>query len=109
MTRSREMTGMTRSMEAREAIQSTATMGAIPSSVDMAPTSLTGGNGDDRFVYLSAADSNANRFDAVSDFRSGSDRIDLTALGALAFLALTSTSTFVPPHTVAWLYDSAAE
>ena len=31
MTRSREMTGMTRSMEAREAIQSTATMGAIPS------------------------------------------------------------------------------
>ena len=40
-------------------------------------------------------------------FRSGSDRIDLTALGALAFLALTSTSTFVPPHTVAWLYDSA--
>ena len=68
---------------------------------------LTGSNGDDRFVYLSASDSNANRFDVVSDFRSGSDRIDLTALGALSFLALTSTNTFVPPHTVAWLYDSA--
>ena len=68
---------------------------------------LTGSNGDDRFVYLSAADSNANRFDVVSDFRSGSDRIDLTALGALSFLALTSTNTFVPPHTVAWLYNSA--
>ena len=67
---------------------------------------LTGSNGDDRFVYLSAADSNAARFDVISDFRSGSDRIDLTALGALAFLALTSTSTSVPAHTVAWLYDS---
>jgi VCBS repeat-containing protein len=68
---------------------------------------LTGSNGDDRFVYLSASDSNATRFDVVSDFRSGSDRIDLTALGTLSFLDLTSTNTFVPPHTVAWLYDSA--
>jgi VCBS repeat-containing protein len=67
---------------------------------------LTGSNGDDRFVYLSAADSNAARFDVISDFRSGSDRIDLTALGALAFLALTSTSTSVPAHTIAWFYDS---
>jgi VCBS repeat-containing protein len=67
---------------------------------------LRGGNGDDRFVYLSAADSNAARFDVVSDFKSGSDRIDLTALGALAFLALTSASTSVPAHTIAWFYDS---
>ena len=69
---------------------------------------LTGGNGDDRFVYLSAANSNAARFDVISDFKSGSDRIDLSALGALSFQALTSTSTSVPAHTVAWLYDSAA-
>jgi VCBS repeat-containing protein len=67
---------------------------------------LTGSNGNDRFVYLSVADSNAARFDVISDFRSGSDRIDLTALGALAFLALTSTSTSVPAHTIAWFYDS---
>jgi VCBS repeat-containing protein len=67
---------------------------------------LRGGNGDDRFIYLSAADSNAARFDVISDFRSGSDRIDLTALGALAFLALTSASTSVPAHTIAWFYDS---
>ena len=69
---------------------------------------LTGSNGDDRFVYLSVADSNAAQFDTISDFKSGSDRIDLTALGALAFLALTSTSTSVPAHTIAWLYDSAS-
>jgi VCBS repeat-containing protein len=68
---------------------------------------LTGSNGDDRFVYLSVADSNAAQFDTISDFKSGSDRIDLAALGALAILALTSTSTSVPAHTIAWLYDSA--
>ncbi len=69
---------------------------------------LTGSNGDDRFVYLSVADSNAAQFDTISDFKSGSDRIDVAALGALAFLALTSTSTSVPAHTIAWLYDSAS-
>ena len=70
---------------------------------------LTGGHGDDRFVYLSVADSNADRYDDISDFRSGRDRIDLTALGAFAFLALTSTSTSVPARTVAWLYNSATD
>jgi VCBS repeat-containing protein len=69
---------------------------------------LTGGKGNDNFVYLSVADSNAARFDVITDFRSGSDRIDLRALGALALLALTSTSTSVPAHTIAWFYDSAA-
>ena len=69
---------------------------------------LTGGKGNDSFVFLSAADSNAAHFDVITDFKSGSDRIDLTALGAFAFLALTSASTSVPAHTVAWLYDSAA-
>ena len=68
---------------------------------------LTGSNGDDRFVYLSVADSNASLFDIITDFASGSDKIDLTALGTLNFLALTSTSTSVPPHTIAWIYDSA--
>jgi len=57
---------------------------------------------------LSVADSNAAQFDTIFDFKSGSDRIELAALGALAFLALTSTSTSVPAHTIAWLYDSAS-
>lgn len=68
---------------------------------------LAGGKGNDSFVFLSAADSRAGRFDVISDFRSGSDRIDVTALGALAFLALTASSTTVPAHTIAWLYDSS--
>ncbi|WP_334406816.1 VCBS domain-containing protein [Bradyrhizobium sp. AZCC 2289] len=71
---------------------------------------LTGSNGNDRFVYLSVADSHAGQFDTITDFVSGSDKIDLTALGALAFavLALTSTSTSVPAHTIAWLYDGTS-
>jgi VCBS repeat-containing protein len=71
---------------------------------------LTGSNGNDRFAYLFVADSNASQFDTITDFASGADKIDLTALGALGFviLALSSTSTAVPPHTIAWLYDSAA-
>ena len=69
---------------------------------------LTGGKGNDSFVFLSAADSNAARFDVITDFKQGSDRIDLTALGGFALLALTSSSTSVPAHTVAWFYDSAA-
>jgi RNA polymerase sigma factor (sigma-70 family) len=66
---------------------------------------LTGSNGDDIFVYLSAIDSNSTQFDTISDFTSGMDKISLAALGALAFLHLTSTSTSVPPHTLAWIYN----
>jgi hypothetical protein len=69
---------------------------------------LTGSNGNDVFLYLSVADSNATQFDTITDFSSGSDKINLAALGALAFLHLTSTSTLVPPHTVAWIYNSAS-
>ncbi|BBO07505.1 MULTISPECIES: VCBS domain-containing protein [Bradyrhizobium] len=71
---------------------------------------LTGSNGNDRFAYLFVADSNASQFDTITDFASGADKIDLTAMGALGFaiLALSSTSTAVPAHTIAWLYDSAA-
>ncbi|WP_271553460.1 DUF5801 repeats-in-toxin domain-containing protein [Bradyrhizobium sp. CCBAU 45394] len=71
---------------------------------------LTGGTGNDRFVHLSAADSKAGQFGTITDLNPGSDKIDLTALGGLGFvlLALSSASTSVPAHTIAWLYDSAA-
>lgn len=71
---------------------------------------LTGSNGADVFTYLSAVDSRAGRFDTITDFISGTDKIDLRAVGALGFviLALSSSSSSVPPHTIAWIYDSAA-
>jgi VCBS repeat-containing protein len=69
---------------------------------------LTDGNGDDIFVYLSAVDSNSTQFDTIIDFTSERDKINLAALGALAFLHLTSTSASVPPHTLAWIYNATS-
>ncbi|XSC41950.1 VCBS domain-containing protein [Bradyrhizobium sp. RDT10] len=68
---------------------------------------LNGSNGDDTFVYLAVADSSSAQFDTITDFKSGSDRINLAAFGALAFMALPPSATSVPPHTIAWIYDSA--
>ena len=83
MTRSRAMTGTTRSTGAREGIRSTAGDGCDTIVGGYGADNLTGGKGNDSFVFLSAADSNAAHFDVITDFKSGSDRIDLTALGAL--------------------------
>lgn len=71
---------------------------------------LSGHSQDDHFAYLSP-DQGADRFSAaISDFRSKSDRVDLTAFGAATFviLALDSTSSSVPAHTIAWIYDGTA-
>ncbi len=72
--------------------------------------SLAGDGGGDHFVYLST-DQGTARFGTISEFKSkSSERIDLTALGAAAFviLALDATSTSVPAHTIAWIYDGTA-
>jgi Ca2+-binding RTX toxin-like protein len=42
---------------------------------------LSGGEGRDYFVYTDALQSTASFFDTLTDFVSGTDRIDLTALG----------------------------
>ncbi|WP_245322822.1 LuxR C-terminal-related transcriptional regulator, partial [Bradyrhizobium valentinum] len=68
---------------------------------------LKGSNGNDTYVYLAAADSNSARFDTISDFASRSDRVNLAAFGALTFMALSPSATSVPPHTIAWISDSA--
>jgi RNA polymerase sigma factor (sigma-70 family) len=59
---------------------------------------------DDILVHGSAKDSRATQSDTIVD----SDKINLAALGALAFLHLTSTSTSVPPHTLAWIYNATS-
>ncbi|WP_027516397.1 response regulator transcription factor [Bradyrhizobium sp. WSM1417] len=71
-----------------------------------------GGNVE-RIVYRSPIDSESNHFnstssDAVFDFASGSSRINLAAFGALAWLHMTAASKSIPPHTLAWVYDSAS-
>ena len=42
---------------------------------------LSGGDGRDMFVYANIGDSTAAAFDTITDFTSGTDRIDLSALG----------------------------
>ncbi|WP_080751899.1 VCBS domain-containing protein [Bradyrhizobium japonicum] len=73
-------------------------------------TLLAGGSRDDHFVFASTSNSSAARPDIVSGFKADSERSDLMALGALALsvLALDHSSTTVPAHTIAWLYDSSA-
>ncbi|TYL85993.1 hypothetical protein FXB40_42575 [Bradyrhizobium rifense] len=71
---------------------------------------LASSSGDDHFVFASTSNPGAARPDIISGFKADSERIDLTALGALTFavLALDSSSTTVPAHTIAWHYDSSA-
>ncbi len=57
---------------------------------------LTGGAGADTFVFKNVTDSTGNKVDVISDFESGTDKIDiselLTAAGATEFTFLTPTS-----------------
>ncbi len=55
---------------------------------------LTGGNGSDRFVYTSLRDAG----DIITDFQSGIDRLDLTAL--LQSLAIVSAAPLTSGHVV---------
>jgi VCBS repeat-containing protein len=59
-------------------------------------------------VLLTGGNGNAAGNSSAAGFVSGTDKIDLTALGGLdsAILALTPTSTSVPAHTIAWRFDS---
>jgi len=49
---------------------------------------MTGGQGSDVFLFLSAADIGvlAGARDAITDFNSGADQIDLSAIGGLTFI-----------------------
>ncbi|WP_426442415.1 M10 family metallopeptidase C-terminal domain-containing protein [Bradyrhizobium genosp. P] len=78
--------------------------------VGLGATLPTGGTGGDTFVHSRILDSSAVQSDTITDLASGSDKIDLTAFGSFSrsILALTPTSTSVPAHTIAWLYDGKA-
>jgi len=57
---------------------------------------------------VAAAVPNSISFDSVFNFKSGPSRINLASFGALAWLHLTAASKSIPPHTVAWISNSAS-
>jgi DNA-binding NarL/FixJ family response regulator len=68
---------------------------------------VVGGNVE-KIVYRSPIDSQSTSSDTVFDFAAGSGRINLAAFGALAWLHMTAATKSIPPHTLAWVYDSAS-
>ena len=72
---------------------------------------LTGGGGADIFKYTLVSDSNHAGFDTITDFTSGSDKIQFntTSLSGIASSqgVLSSATDSVAAHKVAWFVDTA--
>lgn len=62
---------------------------------------LTGGSGADVFVYRSVSESTAAQRDTITDFQSGSDRIDISAIGATDFTLTASGGNTILRATTA--------
>ncbi|RXT47889.1 LuxR C-terminal-related transcriptional regulator [Bradyrhizobium betae] len=69
---------------------------------------LMGSNVDENVVYRSPAHSNSTSSYSAFNFASGSSRINLAAFGALTWLHMTAAGKSIPPHTLAWIYNSAS-
>ncbi len=75
--------------------------------------SLSGGKGHDTFIFLSTLDSLPCQRDHISDFETGRDKIDLSAIdsntsqtGDQAFIFAGQQSAYaVVEHAVTWYYD----
>lgn len=61
---------------------------------------MTGGGGADVFLYTAASDSRTGGQDTITDFQTGTDVIDLTAVSAQAVsIVRTGTATFIFANT----------
>ncbi|WP_198399957.1 response regulator transcription factor [Bradyrhizobium yuanmingense] len=67
---------------------------------------LMGGNVAENVVHRDPTDSSSTSSDSVFNFASGPSRINLAAFGALTRLHMTAASKSIPPHTVAWIFNS---
>ncbi len=64
---------------------------------------ITGGTGPNTYLYAAAGNSTPSAFDVITNFNSGSDRIDLTGLGStkLSFVS-NQVSTTIPARSIGW-------
>ncbi|SFJ27870.1 calcium-binding protein, partial [Bradyrhizobium sp. Gha] len=71
---------------------------------------LTGGAGNDTFKYNGVTDSSHSAFDRVTDFTSGSDKVQFNlgdGVNSVANTALTTANGSVAANTAAWFVDTA--
>ena len=77
---------------------------------------LTGGTGNDTFEYTATADSGTGSADTIVDFLQGQDKIDLSAIDAVAGLAGNQAFSFIGSAafsaanqngSIRWFYDEA--
>ena len=69
---------------------------------------LIGGTGEDRFVFASVSDSTVASHDTISDFASGVDIIDTSAISDVtAVQGLISGTTQVAANSIVWIQSGA--
>ncbi|WP_051448340.1 response regulator transcription factor [Bradyrhizobium sp. WSM1417] len=64
---------------------------------------------DDLIVAINHTATKPGSTTGHREFTSGAGTINLTAFGSLALLQMRSASQSVPPHTLAWIYNSATD
>ncbi len=71
---------------------------------------LTGGSGNDTFVFKAVTDSQpgTGHFDTITDFTHSSDHIDLTAIaGATNVQGAVAAANTVAANGISWFVDNA--
>ena len=77
--------------------------------VAAAGNTLTGGSGNDTFVFKSVADSlpGAGNFNTITDFTPNSDHLDLTSIaGASNVQGAVNAANMVDAHSISWFVDN---
>jgi VCBS repeat-containing protein len=70
---------------------------------------MTGGGGNDTFVFKAITDSQpgAGHFDTITDFTSGIDHLDFTAIAGANVVQQVSGAAAVGAHSIGWSVDTA--
>ena len=87
----------------RQAVPATTLLVAAPGSM------MTGGAGNDTFVFKAVADSQpgAGQFDTITDFTHNSDHIDLTSIaGAANVQGQVAEANTVAANSISWFVDN---
>jgi Ca2+-binding RTX toxin-like protein len=68
--------------------------------------SLAGGSGNDTFKFLSVKDSSPGKYDTITDFDSGNDQLDFSAITGITTIQGATTGTTLDAHSIAWVINA---